>query len=284
MAGRKKKAGGGVPEWLVTFADLMSILVCFFVLIISFSVQDVQRLQLVAGSMKDAFGIKDAKQLQGVMELSGKPLREFLKDVSVIETDDETNIASIDESDNRVQGQEDNTQDDKRNDIELERQFASATATLRQAWQDLPEIAALSKNIILEETEDGLNIHLVDQNGRSMFAEGSRVPYQSVKLLLSTLAPVLERMPNRVQVTGHTTANQLITDPSYTGWELSADRANVSRMLLTQSGLSTERIHSVIGRADAQPLFPNDPFLTANRRISILLMKEEPPLPLGDRL
>ncbi|MEO0497669.1 MAG: flagellar motor protein MotB [Pseudomonadota bacterium] len=284
MAGRKKKAGGGVPEWLVTFADLMSILVCFFVLIISFSVQDKERLQIVAGSMREAFGIRTDIKLSGVLELEGRPIREFLKDVSIIDTEDETNIENENEDFQRIQGQEDNTRDDRRSNIEIERQFASAVATLRQAWQDLPEIAALSKNIVLEETEEGLNIHLVDQEGRSMFAEGSRIPYQTVKTLLASLAPALERLPNRIRLTGHTTAGQLYADPSYTGWELSADRANVARMLLVQSGLSTSRLHSVIGRADAQPLFPNDPFLTANRRISILLMKEEPPLPLGDRL
>ncbi|MEM1365462.1 MAG: flagellar motor protein MotB [Pseudomonadota bacterium] len=284
MAGRKKKASGGVPEWLVTFADLMSILVCFFVLIISFSVQDKERLQIVAGSMREAFGIRTDIKLSGVLEVDGRPIREFLKDVSIIDTEDESNISNTQEDDQRIQGQEDNTRDDRRSNVEIERQFASAVATLRQAWQDMPEIAALSKNIVLEETEEGLNIHLVDQEGRSMFAEGSRIPYQTVKTLLTNLAPALQRLPNRIRITGHTTAGQLYADPSYTGWELSSDRANVARMLLVQSGLSTGRLHSVIGRADAQPLFPNDPFLTANRRISILLMKEEPPLPLGDSL
>ena len=284
MARKQKKAGGGVPEWLVTFADLMSILVCFFVLIISFSIQDKERLQIVAGSMRDAFGIRSDIKLNGVLELQGTPIRKFLKDVSPVPTEAETNIDATREDRQRLQGPEDNTQDDLQTDISLERQFATAVATLRQAWQDLPEIAELSKNIILEETEDGLNVHLVDQDGRSMFAEGSRIPYNTVKVLLSRLAPVLQKMPNRIMVTGHTTAGQLYADPSYTGWELSADRANVSRMIMVQSGLSSDRIHSVAGRADAQPLFPNDPFLTANRRVSILLMKEEPPLPLGDRL
>ncbi|MEO0635012.1 MAG: flagellar motor protein MotB [Pseudomonadota bacterium] len=284
MSARKKKQGGGVPEWLVTFADLMSILVCFFVLIISFSVQDKERLQIVAGSMREAFGIRTDIKLSGVLEVEGRPIRQFLKDVSIIDTEDESNISNTQEDFKRIQGQEDNTRDDQRSNVEIERQFASAVATLRQAWQDLPEIAALSKNIVLEETEEGLNIHLVDQEGRSMFAEGSRIPYQSVKTLLAALAPALERLPNRIRITGHTTAGQLYADPSYTGWELSSDRANVARMLLVQSGLSNGRLHSVIGRADAQPLFPNDPFLTANRRISILLMKEEPPLPLGDSL
>ena len=56
----------GLPAWLVTFADLMSILVCFFVLIISFSIQDKEKLEVVAGSMRDAFGVKDVARKAGI--------------------------------------------------------------------------------------------------------------------------------------------------------------------------------------------------------------------------
>ena len=97
MSARKKKQSGGVPEWLVTFADLMSILVCFFVLIISFSVQDKERLQIVAGSMREAFGIRTDIKLSGVLEIEGRPVRQFLKDVSIIDTEDESNISNTQE-------------------------------------------------------------------------------------------------------------------------------------------------------------------------------------------
>ena len=68
---RKQQQPSGPPEWLVTFADLMSILVCFFVLLISFSIQDKHKLQVVAGSMREAFGIKYVARKAGMIEREG---------------------------------------------------------------------------------------------------------------------------------------------------------------------------------------------------------------------
>ena len=77
MAKKRKSGGGGgssIPEWMVTFADLMTILVVFFVLIISFSIQDDQKLQVVAGSMRDAFGIRYVERRAGMIEKEGSPV------------------------------------------------------------------------------------------------------------------------------------------------------------------------------------------------------------------
>jgi chemotaxis protein MotB len=88
-------------------------------------------------------------------------------------------------------------------------------------------------------------------------------------------------MPNRIHITGHTTAGQQVTDTSYTTWDLSAERANVARQILTEYGVPHDQFFGVTGKADTEPLFPNDPYLAANRRIGILLMAEEPPLPVS---
>ena len=279
MARKKKDGGGGVPEWLVTFADLMSILVCFFVLIISFSIQDKQKLQVVAGSMRDAFGVREQSLKNGIIELEGIPERDYLKRVSVIEQQSDTDFAEQRHDQKRKQGPEANTHDIERTDIERPRQFALAAASLRQAWDELPDITEISDNIIVEETEDGLNIMLVDQDGRAMFHEGSKFPHETTRRLLAKIAPVIQQMPNRVRVTGHTTAGQLNFDPAYSTWELSADRANTARQILSEFGVPSDQFESVVGKSDTEPLFPNDPFLASNRRVSILLMAEEPPLP-----
>ena len=84
MSKKDKGGGGGIPEWLVTFADLMSILVCFFVLLISFSIQDKQKLQVVAGSMKDAFGIQFVNKKAGMIEIEGAPVRQYVKQVALL--------------------------------------------------------------------------------------------------------------------------------------------------------------------------------------------------------
>src|SRR5690606_30675576 len=75
--------------------------------------------------------------------------------------------------------------------------FALASASLRQALQDMPEIAELSKQVMIEETQEGLNIEILDQDGRSMFPEGSKEPYERTRRLLARLAARFKAMPYR---------------------------------------------------------------------------------------
>jgi len=279
MAKKKQQGGGGAPDWLVTFADLMSLLVCFFVLIISFSIQDKQKLQVVAGSMRDAFGVKESSRKTGIIEVEGIPIRDYMKDISQVQQELDSDFAEERHENRTKQGPEANTHDTLEAEIEKPRQFATAAASLRQAWQEMPEITEISNNIILEETEDGLNIMLVDQDGRSMFREGSKYPYETTRRLIAKMAPVLANMPNRIEITGHTTSGGTSVDPSYTGWDLSSERANVARQILAEYGVRDDQFYAVVGKADTEPLFPNDPYLAANRRIGILLKAEEPPIP-----
>jgi len=281
VAKKQKKVDPGAPMWLVTFADLMSLLVCFFVLIISFSIQDKEKLQIVAGSMREAFGVKEDSRRTGVIEVNGIPIREYMKDVSQVELDMDSDFATERHDQRREQGPEANTHDTLEADIEKPRQFATAAASLRQAWQEMPEINEISNNIILVETEEGLNIMLVDQDGRSMFREGSKFPYETTRRLIAKMAPVLAQMPNRIEISGHTTAGRQNTNPSYTGWDLASERANVARQILAEYGVPGDQFYGVVGKADTEPLFPNDPFLAANRRIEILLKAESPPIPPG---
>ncbi|MFD1696997.1 flagellar motor protein MotB [Roseibium aestuarii] len=281
MAKKKAAGGGGAPEWLVTFADLMSLLVCFFVLIISFSIQDKQKLQVVAGSMREAFGVKENSRRTGIIEVEGIPIRDYMKDISQIPQEMDSDFSTERHDQRTKQGPEANTYDTTKAEIERPRQFATAAASLRQAWQEMPEITEISSNIILEETDEGLNILLVDQDGRSMFREGSKFPYETTRRLLAKMAPVLAQMPNRVEITGHTTAGGQSLDPSYTGWDLSSERANVARQILNEYGVPDEQFFAVVGKADTEPMFPNDPYLAANRRIEILLKAEAPPIPPG---
>ena len=277
---RKKADDGGVPEWLVTFADLMSILVCFFVLIISFSIQDQEKLQVVAGSMRDAFGVLEVQKKSGVIEKDGNPEREFLKQVSLEETKSETEFSDINNDQSSKQGQEANTYDIEKNEIETPDQFSLASASLKQAFSELPEITQVSDNLIVQDTEEGVNIIIADQQGRAMFPEGSKYPFEDTRKAIAAMAPLLERMPNQIRISGHTAAGINYSNPRYGRWELSADRANAVRMILEEFGLSSDRIYSVVGRGDAEPFFPNDPYLATNQRVSILLVKEKPPVPV----
>lgn len=272
---RKAEAHGGGHGWYVTFADLMGLLMAFFVMIAAFSTMDQEKMKQALGSMREAFGVQfDKPQNGAIMEIDGIPVRSYPKNVANADPAEATDHPGpIDEK--LDAGPLRKGRDYK---------FATAAATLRQALQDMPEIAELSQNILIEETPDGLSIQLADQDGRSMFPEGSREPYERVRSALVQLAPVLRALPQRISVTGHTAVSQSKPGPNYGPWEISADRANAVRRILAESGVPADRFHSIVGRADTEPLYPDNPFMPANRRVTILLMSEPPPMPADAKL
>src|SRR5262244_627154 len=207
MAKKKRGDGhGGGHGWFVTFADLMGLMMSFFVMLVAFSTQDQQKLKIVAGSMRDAFGVQTQSRFSGIIESDGIPTRPKLK---------------------------------------ITRAFALASASLRQALQDMPELTEISKHIMFEETKQGLNLEIVDQDGRSMFADGSKVPYDRTRRLIQKLAAPLKATPLRVSIVGHTAAGFVPSRSDYGAFDLSPDRANAVRQILQREGLPAAHIYSV---------------------------------------
>ncbi|WP_309605165.1 flagellar motor protein MotB [Phenylobacterium sp.] len=157
--------------------------------------------------------------------------------------------------------------------------FASAAQSLRQALQDMPELAELSKNIIIDQTPEGLRIQLVDQEGRSMFNTGTAAPNDRAKLLLRAIAKIINKLPNRISIYGHTSASAGPGGKADGDWTLSATRADSSRRVLQGAGVDPDRVYQVSGKATSEPLYPDDPTLPGNRRIAIVLLREAPVLP-----
>ena len=269
----KKKRGdahGGGHGWFVTFADLMALLMAFFVMLVAFSSQDQQKLKIVAGSMREAFGVQAEARYSGVIESDGLPTRAKLKNNAHIPPEEASNTPTPDDKNRqRTQGIK----------LKVDREFALASASLRQALQDMPELTDISKHIMFEETKQGLNLEIVDQDGRSMFPDGSKVPFDRTRRLIQKLAAPLKATPLRLSIVGHTAAGFVPSRSDYGAFDLSADRANAVRQILEREGLPASHIFSVSGKADTQPLFPDDPTLAANRRVTITLMREDPPLP-----
>ncbi|MBX7247836.1 MAG: OmpA family protein [Caulobacteraceae bacterium] len=160
--------------------------------------------------------------------------------------------------------------------------FQSAAQSLRQAMQDMPELAELSRQIIIDQTPEGLRIQLIDQEGRSMFEANSARPNDRAKLLLRAVAKVINQLPNRISITGHTSATPGTRNPA--DWPLSANRADAARGILQGAGVDPDRVYQVSGKANSDPLYPDDPTLAGNRRIAIVLLREAPVLPSDSSL
>src|SRR5262245_27317406 len=129
MARRKEAGHGGGHGWIVNFADLMGLLVRFFGMRVACATQDHQKMQLVAGSMREAFGVQTVTRYSGVVEVDGMPQRPRPKNTS-LKQDSQASASPEDGSQNRHKGVI----------ADQDRAFAVATASLRQALQSLPEL------------------------------------------------------------------------------------------------------------------------------------------------
>ncbi|RMD64682.1 MAG: motility protein MotB [Alphaproteobacteria bacterium] len=158
-----------------------------------------------------------------------------------------------------------------------EEQFEAAEKALREAIENVPDLRGLMENLIIDRTEEGMRIQIVDKAGKSMFPSGSAEMFEHTKKLIRLVADAVRQLPQRIAIKGHTDATPFNTTHGYTNWELSTDRANASRRALIEAGLPPERIASVVGLADTEPLDKNDPYAPRNRRVSIILLRDSPP-------
>lgn len=159
------------------------------------------------------------------------------------------------------------------------REFERIEAALKQSIQEMPDLAALAENLVVDITEDGMRIQLIDKDQRSMFRTGTSDLYDFAQKMLRAIADKVQGVGNRIAITGHTDAAPYHGADGATNWELSAERANSARRVLSRSGVSEDRFSMVRGMAATEPLLPDAPNRAENRRITILLMREAPVMP-----
>jgi chemotaxis protein MotB len=160
-----------------------------------------------------------------------------------------------------------------------QKRFEAAAKALREAMKDVPELAKLADNLIIDNTPEGLRIQLVDQDKQPMFPLGSAEMLDPAKKLIALVAQAVHRLPNKISISGHTDSTTYPMGGKYSNWELSSDRANASRREFIADGVAPERVARVSGLADGDPLVPEDPASPRNRRISIVLLREAKDLP-----
>ncbi len=154
--------------------------------------------------------------------------------------------------------------------------FQEAATSIRQAIQEIPELKELAKNLVVDTTPEGLRIQIVDQEQNVMFSAGSSQMEPQAKALMGLVAKAIADLPNKLSVSGHTDSSPFTHGGGRDNWDLSTERANASRRALEAAGIADSRITDVVGRADRDLLFPNDPTSPRNRRISIVLLREKP--------
>lgn len=293
---KKIKRGGGARHhggaWKVAYADFVTAMMAFFLLMWLINTTSPEQRRGIAEFFAPASVSRVSSGAGGL--LSGTSFAEdgvrnghSAPVAPSSEPQYTSNAADEDRSESQsaagVESAPDESSLARARSLRENAEFTRAEVSIRQALQDMPEIAELSRNVIFEQTPQGLKIQIVDQEGRSMFSPGDAQLNDRARRLLTAIGGVIAQLPNRITVAGH-------TDGSSPGrryasnFELSADRANSARRVLAASGVPASRIYEVSGRADSEPMFADDPTLPGNRRITVTLLREAPPLPANHGL
>lgn len=277
------KAGEG---WVVTFADMMSLLMSFFVLMLSFSEQDAAKFKEVGGSMEQAFGVqRDIVAYQMPKGTSivarefspGKPKPTALKN--------EVRQSTIDDISQTLEFDEKDRADDRRNDEmngpQKGQGVGNATLKVANAAALAQKISKqLSNEITQGRVQVGTKnqrviIRILDQGSFASGDDSLRPVYEPV---LDKVAEVLENVPGEINISGHTDDKPISNKRFRSNWELSSARAITVAHKLYQRGIDKDRM-VVSGMADTQPLNPNDTdeHRSRNRRVEIVITQNEQP-------
>lgn len=262
-----KKSGdahhGGA--WKVAYADFVTAMMAFFLLLWLISSTSESQKEGIAEYFTPTIGLRDS---QGIGFQGGEsPTRDGTK------KDDLTPIGIIPGS--VPPGQ---TRDpDKKALIEADQEaqlFEQAREEIKQAFESDPSLRDYKDNIIVEQSPEGLKIEIADSDKHPMFQSGSAALTEHGRLVVGKLGEIIEKMPNFISITGHTDADPLNAQGGrFTNWELSAERANSARRQLSQGGMETGRVGKVVGMADMELKYPNEPRSAKNRRITIILLR-----------
>lgn len=285
--------GGG---WKVAYADFMTAMMAFFLLLWILAASDEEKLRGLADyfspSLSESGGRGDgllggttlaADGVLGGAEGAPTPVQlpTFGREnpLAVFDSrlrDDRPTPAA------RVETETDGTTPPEAADSP----DAVETVRAREAWEtaqdrleqqiseDIASTAGLemlSDHLQFNRRPEGLEIQIVDRTGLSMFGSGSaRIPDRT-RQLLEVVAGALADLPNEITISGHTDARRF-QGGTYSNWELSADRANATRRALVENGVNQTRITGISGRADTVPLEGISPDAPENRRISIMVL------------
>lgn len=277
----KKVAGGHHGgAWKVAYADFVTAMMAFFMLLWLLTVSDKVTLQGIADYFTPSNATMSNSSGAGSI-LAGTAMEsEGAKSSGAVMMAMPSSAPSKSSQSNESGQNAENQSSTPTYELKLpptpDAQLLRAEDDMKTALQEAADLQRYQDQIVFEQTPDGLRIQLIDRDQRPMFRPGTAEPYPFYTRILQTISDVVRRLPNRIAITGHTDGMVSAAEGSYGNWELSADRANATRRILRTSGVSPDRMAEVTGRAATQPLYPDEPERPENRRVSIVLMREAP--------
>ena len=285
-----KKGGGGHHggAWKVAYADFVTAMMAFFLLLWVLNVTTPEEKRGIADYFTPTIGIKDSKGIgfQGGMSPNKKgtsisnlmtpgivvgqvqqgPVAKAPTDAKDPDPEAEATSAGGQKQDTGNKG----SSSDSDSDADT---FKTAEEEVKQSINNDPDIKQLRNNVQVEQSTEGMKINLIDDPQKEMFVAGGAELTADGKKALDAMANIIIKTPNQIVIMGHTDQSGPVSNPAYTNWELSSDRANAARRALVATSVEPERIAKVMGMADRELLLPNDPSNPRNRRITLLLLR-----------
>jgi chemotaxis protein MotB len=272
----------GLPPWLATFADLMTLLMCFFILLLSFSEMDAIKFKRLAGSMAEAFGIQNQLNVADVPKGTSIIAQEFSPGIPNPTPINEIWQKTEDITEMSLEVKENNEYDVEAGDVNQDagikaRIKEQLEELIEETKQDAQQLAnALYKEIVAGEIEVetvGRKI-IIRIREKGSFESGSHVLADNYYNVLDEVRGVLMVKPGYIQVQGHTDNIPIRRSERYrSNWELSSSRAvSVAEVLLKNGDINPKRFE-VAGLADTQPLVDNSTRSNRarNRRVEIII-------------
>ena len=256
----EKEEARGVPAWVMTFADLMTLLMCFFVLLLSFSEMDVAKFKQLSGSMKEAFGVQSEIEVKTIPKGTSIVAKEFSPGKP-----EPTAVNSVRQF----------TVDSNRNTLDaLDRELKEIEETRRHARRLRLALVEELKNGDVSIQTEGMKviIHIMEN---ASFDSGFADLRPAFRPVLKKIANLIDNNSGEVTVSGHTDDVPIHNARFRSNWELSTSRAvSVAHEILAAAKIEAERI-IVTGHAETRPRAPNDTAenRTKNRRVDISIVR-----------
>ena len=297
---KKVAAGHHGGAWKVAYADFVTAMMAFFLLLWLLNAVTEEQKKGIAAYFRPTLAVQNTSATFTILTGQAQPMDDMSGGASQ-DSDSEDEDQAMQQAPATGEGDRPQSLEGEKADIgtgnepqpgegdkpvDLEeaekavaaseqKQLEQIQQDIKKAIQEDPGLKELEKNLKIDKTEDGIRIQLLDQEKISMFPSGSAAMNPRSKELLEKVAEVVKTLPNKIEISGHTDAKPYAGGDNYTNWELSADRANASRRVLVGAGISPDRLTMIKGRADTDPFVKADPFDPQNRRISIVLLREQ---------
>jgi chemotaxis protein MotB len=274
----KRRRGGGNAHhggaWKVAYADFVTAMMAFFLVMWLVSTLPEEQLSGIAEYFKNPSIVSGTSRLPppNAMGAGGAGTNAIKISQAMTAPEPAGDGEQMQRGD--AIDDEENDQAEQRREIAERRQLESLKEDLEAAIQMSQALAPFKDQLLLDITSEGLRIQVVDELNRPMFDLGSAALKDYTAQILNELSKHIERVPNRIAISGHTDTTPYGRSGEYSNWELSADRANAARRALVAGGLEEGQIARVVGLSSTVLFDKSLPTNPINRRISIVVMNK----------